>query len=313
MTKNKYLVEGSLISTHENKEYISSLSGLERARAEGKILEGIVTKCDTKTLSLHLDLYGIEGVIYKEECVYGVPLKDIAVITRVGKAVAFKVMQIEKDEKGNVRAILSRREAQRECMENYLMDLVAGDIIPAKITHFEPFGAFLDIGCGIASLMSVDSVSVSRISSPRDRFFDREELKVVVKSIDYETGRIYVSTKELFGTWEENVESYSAGQTVSGIVRSVEDYGIFVELAPNLAGLAETKDGVKVGERCAVYIKSIMPEKMKIKLVIIDTYDKIQETDYKKHYYIDTDKVTHIDRWCYSPKECTRVVETVFN
>ena len=134
----------------------------------------------------------------------------------------------------------------------------------------------------------------------------------MVKSIDYETGRIYVSTKELFGTWEENVEGYSAGQTVSGIVRSIEDYGIFVELTPNLAGLAEIKEGVKVGERCAVYIKSIMPEKMKIKLVIIDTYDKIPETDYKKHYYIDTDKVSHIDNWRYSPKECTRVVETIF-
>ncbi len=313
MTKNKYLVEGSLISTHENKEYIGSISGLERARCEGKILEGIVTKCDSKTLSLHLDLYGIEGVIYKEECVYGVPLKDIAVITRVGKAVAFKVMQIEKDENGKTRAILSRREAQRECMENYLMDLVAGDIIPAKITHFEPFGAFLDIGCGISSLLSVDSVSVSRIESPRDRFYEREEIKVVVKSIDYETGRIYASTKELFGTWEENAENYSVGQTVSGIIRSIEDYGIFVELAPNLAGLAEIKDGVKVGERCAVYIKSIMPEKMKIKLVIIDTYDSVSLSDRPKEYFINTDEVTHIDSWRYSPKSSLKLVETIFN
>ena len=311
MIKNKYLPEGSLISTHENKEYLSSLQGLERARIEGKILEGMVQKCDSKTLSLQLDLYGIRGVIYKEECLFGTSIKDIAIITRVGKAVAFKVMQIKKDENGCPYAILSRREAQRECMENYIMDLIPGDIIPAKITHFEPFGAFLDIGCGISSLISIDSVSVSRIESPRQRFSEREELKVVVKSIDYETGRVYASTKELFGTWEENANYYSAGQTVSGIVRSIESYGIFVELSPNLAGLAELKDGVNVGDGCAVYIKSIMPEKMKIKLVIIDTYENIT-MDMKKHYFIDTDKVNHIDGWTYSPPSSEKVVKTEF-
>lgn len=310
--QNKYLPEGYLIGTAENREYTSSLQGLERARLEGKILEGVVTKCDSVTLSLHVDLCGIDGVIEREECVYGVPIKDIAIITRVGKAVAFKVLQIEKGENGSIRAILSRKEAQRECMESYLMDLIPGDIIPAKLTHFEPFGAFADVGCGIASLMSVDSISVSRISSPQDRFRHREELMVVVKSIDYESGRIYISTKELFGTWEENAREYSVGQTVSGIVRSIESYGIFVELAPNLAGLAELKEGVLVGEKCAVYIKSIMPEKMKIKLVIIDSYDEGVQKDNKKKYFIDTNEVTHIDYWRYSPQECDKVVETRF-
>ncbi len=310
---NKYLPEGGLIATSENKEYISSLGGLERAKNEGKILEGIVTKCDSQTLCLHLDLYGIEGIIEKNECLLGDEVKDIAIITRVGKSVAFKVMQIEYSKNGKPRAILSRREAQRECMQNYLMDLQKGDIIPARITHFEPFGAFLDIGCGISSLMSVDSVSVSRISTPKDRFYEREELKVIVKSIDYETGRIYVSTKELFGTWEENVGEYSAGQTVYGIVRSIESYGIFVELTPNLAGLAELKEGVSVGQSCAAYIKSIIPEKMKIKLVIIDTYDNLPPPDTKKYYKVDTNKTSHISSWRYSPKNCDKIVETIFD
>ena len=308
---NKYLPEGGLILTAENKEYIRSLQGLERARAEGKILEGIVTRCDSQTLTLHLDLYGIEGIIEKEESLFADEIKDIAVITRVGKAVAFKVMQIEERD-GKYVAILSRKEAQRECLNEYLLDLCPGDIIPAKITHFEPFGAFLDIGCGISSLMSVDSVSVSRISTPKERFFEREELKVIVKSIDYETGRIYVSTKELFGTWEENVSEFKAGQTVFGIVRSIENYGIFVELTPNLAGLAELKDGVMVGQSCAAYIKSIIPEKMKIKLAIIDTYDSLPEQDTKKHYRIDTEKTSHISYWRYSPEGCEKLIETRF-
>lgn len=312
MCESKYLYEGKLIGTQENREYISSLAGLEKARQTGKILEGVVKMCDSETLEMHIDLNGIDGVIPKEESVYGVPVKDIAIITRVGKAVAFKVLEIIKNEEGNSKAILSRREAQRECMEEYLMDLVPGDIIPARVTHFEPFGAFLDIGCGVISLMPVDSVSVSRISNPRDRFFPREEIQAIVKSIDYETGRIYTSTKELFGTWEENAEKFRVGQTVSGIVRSVESYGIFVELTPNLAGLAELRDGVCVGDICSVYIKSIMPEKMKIKLVIIDCCGAEVMPNSKRELFVNTQAVKHIDKWRYSPLCCNRIIETVF-
>ena len=310
MWNNKYRYEGKLIGTRENREYISSLQGLEKARQEGKILEGVVKMCDSSTLDMHIDLYGVEGIIPKEESVYGAEIKDIAIITRVGKPVSFKVMSLEKDKRGETRAILSRREAQRECMQSYLMDLVPGDIIPVKITHFEPFGAFVDVGCGIASLLSVDSVSVSRISSPRDRFLPREEIMAVVKSIDYETGRIFVSTKELFGTWEENARRFCAGQTVSGIVRSVESYGIFVELAPNLAGLAEIKENVNVGDGCSVYIKSIMPEKMKIKLVIIDTYEAEKQPQGSEFFMFDFEKSKHISSWRYSPRICDRVIES---
>lgn len=311
MLQNKYLPEGALIGTSENREYISSVYGLERARVEGKILEGVVSLCDSDTYTLHVDLYGVDGIIEKNEALLSDEIKDIAIITRVGKPVAFKVMQIIRQEGKRPIAILSRREAQRECLSSYLMDLIAGDIIPARVTHLEPFGAFVDIGCGIASLLPIDSVSVSRIPSPAERFSLREDITVVVKSIDYESSRIYVSTRELFGTWEENASKFATGQTVSGIIRSVESYGVFVELAPNLAGLAELKEGVKAGQKCAVYIKSIIPEKMKIKLVIIDTYEN---SDPKKplEYFVNTDAVTHMDYWKYSPDSSNRVVETVF-
>ena len=66
---NRYLPEGLLINTPENRECISSLSGLERAMNEGRILEATVLLCDNK-MRLHVDLYGIEGIIEKEEALY---------------------------------------------------------------------------------------------------------------------------------------------------------------------------------------------------------------------------------------------------
>jgi len=204
----------------------------------------------------------------------GCELRDIAVITRVGKPCVFLIDRI--DPYPEPRVFLSRKKAQEKCLNEYLDTLEVGDILPAKVTHLEPFGAFCDIGCGIPSLISIDCISVSRISHPSDRFFTGEEILCAVKARDDRKlgrrGRISLTHKELLGTWQQNADRFRAGQTVMGIVRSVESYGIFIELAPNLAGLAEWRDDVKPGDGCSVYIKSIIPQKMKIKLVLIDTF-----------------------------------------
>ncbi|MBO5879655.1 MAG: 30S ribosomal protein S1 [Clostridia bacterium] len=309
---NQYKPEGMLAASIQNHELISSERGLEKALEKQIILEAPVVLCD-QDFNLHISLgEKIQGIIPRSEAQYGAKeeIKDIAILTRVGKNVCFKVMGFSKNAYGEKTAILSRRLAQKECYENYITSLLAGDIIPAKITHLENFGAFVDIGCGIISLLSIDAISVSRISHPSARLGIGDMIYTVVKSID-ERGRIYVSERELLGSWEQNASLFTEGQTVRGIIRSVESYGIFVELKPNLAGLAEYRDDVFVGQTAAVYIKSIIPEKMKIKLIIIDSLDAPLYNE-PLEYFIDTEKVTHIDSWTYSPTVCKRVIETVF-
>lgn len=311
--------EGMLMGSAENREYISSLQGLERAMNDGKILEATVLLCDSD-MRLHVDLYGIRGIIEKSEALFcrdGESIKDIAIITRVGKPVCFKVIGFEK-ECGKTVAILSRREAQKQCFFEYLSDLVEGDVVQARVTHLDTFGAFMDIGCGISSLLTVDSISVSRISHPADRLSVGDTVYTVIKAIDRAGGRIFVSMRELLGTWSENASGFEVGQTVVGIVRSIESYGVFVELAPNLAGLAEIREGTGdkdiaiVGEYVTVYIKSIIPDKMKIKLVLIDSY---HGTPPQKcvTYYVDCENTDHIGRWRYSPLGASKLVESVFD
>ena len=195
-------------------------------------------------------------------------------------------------------------------MKNSISLLTPGDLIPARITHLESFGAFVDIGCGIISLLSIDCISVSRISHPSARVRVGDRIHTVVKSVD-ERGRVYVSVRELLGSWKENADRFSEGQTVRGIIRSVESYGVFVELMPNLAGLAEYRDDVHPGQTAAVYIKSIIPEKMKIKLIIIDTQEHSKARE-PLDYFIDVNRISHIDYWRYSPPTSNKTIETVF-
>lgn len=310
---NEYKPEGSLIKAPRNYEYISSLDGLERALEKQIILEAPVVLCD-HNFNLHVELCaGVRGLIPRDEVELtpeGEQIKDIAILTRVGKTVCFKIQGFRKGLGNEITAILSRRAAQRECMENYLCALMPGDIIPAKVTHLESFGAFVDIGCGRISLLSIDCISVSRISHPSARLSVGELIYTTVKSID-DKMRIFVSSKELLGSWEENARLFSEGQTVRGIIRSVESYGVFIELTPNLAGLAEYRDDVRPGQTAAVYIKSIIPDKMKIKLIIIDT-DESETLTAPLEYFIDPIKTTHIDSWRYSPYQSSRLIETVF-
>ncbi|MBQ9467442.1 MAG: 30S ribosomal protein S1 [Clostridia bacterium] len=309
----KYLPEGARLNTPENREYTSSGKGLENALKKNVTLEAVALSC-SGTLDLTVELgEGIVGVIPRCEATCVLPehgQKDIAVISRVGKAVCFKVLGFRKKE-GKTYAVLSRRLAQEECRKNCIKYLTPGDILPVRVTHEEAFGAFVDVGCGIPSLISIDCLSVSRIAHPSDRLAVGEFLRAAVKSIDRAKGRIYMTCKELFGTWEENAALFEAGQTVTGIVRSIEEYGVFIELTPNLAGLAEYKEGVSVGERAAVYIKSVNPEKMKIKLVLID-HGKMPPVRQKPTVFIPDD-VTHLSRWRYSPENCPKVIETVFD
>ncbi|MBR4973720.1 MAG: S1 RNA-binding domain-containing protein [Clostridia bacterium] len=292
----------------DNKQKGFSTLFLEEAKLARTVLEAPVLMCDANH-NLIVDLGIFKGVIPRNEGALGISegiTRDIALISRVGKTVCFTVEGIETDDKAGQFAVLSRKNAQEKCREHILNNKSPGDIINAKITHLESFGAFCDIGCGNIALLPIDAISISRISHPADRFYVGENIKAVIKSIAPD-GKITLSHKELLGTWEENTQMFSAGQTVTGVVRSVENYGVFVEISPNLAGLAEPKENIKVGQQASVYIKSIIKEKMKIKLIIIDNFENNYSPKIK--YFYDGD---HIDNWEYSPETCEKRIFTRF-
>lgn len=306
---SEFYPEGWLIDTIGNRLSMQNPATLAQASHEEKILEARALVCDGEH-NLIVDLGCMKGIISREEGALGIKegvVRDIAVISRVNRPVCFTVTGFRKDKNGHTYATLSRREAQIKCLNQYVRNFQIGDVINARVTHLEPFGAFVDIGCGIVSLLPIDTISISRIEHPRERFLVGMDIKAIVKSI--EDDRISLTHKELLGTWEENIEYFATGETVAGIVRSIEDYGVFIELAPNLAGLAEPKERIRPGQQASVYIKNIIPSRMKIKLIIIDTFD-YEYRPTAPNYFFDGN---HMERFVYSPKESSRIIETGFS
>ncbi len=278
--------EGSLVNNAVNKNALSSLQGLKEAMMKEQILEGRAALCD-KEHNLHIDLGIMKGIIPRNEGAVGIEegyVRDIALISRVGKNVCFIVTDIRRNAEGRLYAVLSRKKAQEKAKREYTDKLIRGDVIDVKVTHLESFGVFCDIGSGLTALLPIEAISVSRIPHPSSRFFVGQNIKCIVNGRD-DKGRITLSHKELLGTWEENAELFRIGETVPGIIRSVENYGVFVELTPNLAGLAEYDPDVREGMNAAVYIKNIIPERKKVKLIIVDYCEEKPSPSEIKYFF----------------------------
>lgn len=297
---NRYLPEGQLVHTAENQAACSSLAALQRAMELELILEGHTILC-TAEHDLIVSVGNFTGRIVREEAALGIregTTREIAILSRVGKPLSFTVIGI--DLQGEAPMLyLSRRRAQ-ELALSHLLKLPRGSILPAVVTHMEQFGAFVDIGCGFISMIGIENISVSRISHPNRRFCLGQEIFVVMTGAEPPQNRILLSHKELLGTWAENAALFTPGMTVSGYVRGIKEYGIFVELTPNLTGLSDYTPQLREDDRVSVFIKAILPDKMKVKLMIIQRLDSNQAIPKLK--YFNTNE--NLPNWCYAPLPC---------
>ena len=236
-----------------------------------EILQGLVKECD-KNYNLYISFgNGITGIMPRKE-IEAINVEDGGLAKtnlctgKVHKFVQFKIK--EAKDKNNI--IISRKEVQQEALEWVKNDLKEGTKVTGIVKNIKPYGAFIEIGGGVVGLAHIEDLSIARIKSPSERLKIGQKVEVVVKAINRENGQLILSYKELLGTWEENAKKFTAGTKVKGIIRETEKNknGIFIELTPNLVGMAEYQEGLKYGQTVDVYIKKIDNEKRKIKLAI---------------------------------------------
>ncbi len=267
MNEQKFMPEG-----WQTKDIIYSKDNLENAFKNGEIIQGFVTKCDSD-YNLHIDLGNyIKGIIPKEEVeAVNVDANGIAkpnvYANKVNKIVQFKV----KDICDNDIYILSRKVVGKQALQWVKEDLQEGMILKGIVKSIQPYGVFVEIGGGIVGLLYIEDISIARIQTPFERFKIGQKINVMVKSIDRCSQRVILTHKELLGTWEDNIKDFKVGDTVIGIAREEEKNknGIFIELKPNLVGLADYKENIKYGQKVNVGIRKIIPERKKVKLVFV--------------------------------------------
>jgi small subunit ribosomal protein S1 len=210
--------------------------------------------------------------------------------------------------------ILTRAALQEDFYSAFLSNKAVGDIISGRVSGFSHSAAYIDLGCGVTALLPVSNMSVNRIQEPQDRLHYMQRIRAVIKSID-SYGRFVLSMRELLGTWKENAALFEKGSTVCGIVRDIMDYGAFIELSPNLAGLANFEENYPVyyGETVLVNITDINPGKMKIRLKIIGTAavnENLLNVNKPTQYFIPENN--HMDSWTFSTPDSPKQIRSTF-
>ncbi len=129
----------------------------------------------------------------------------------------------------------------------------------------------MEIGGGTSGLLYVNDISVARMKSPEEKLQLGQKIDVKIKMVDKENKKFFLSYKDMLGTWEENAKEFSEGSIVTGTVKETakNNNGLFIELKPNLIGMCEYTNKIKYGDKVNVKIKKIIPEKKKIKLVLV--------------------------------------------
>ena len=161
----------------------------------------------------------------------------------VGQEITCRIIKLDTEEEDVVvdRRVLVEEQAGA-LLKSRLSELKDGDVVRGEVRSLTSYGAFVDLG-GIDGLLHVSDISWSRVNAPEDVVSVGEQLELKILSIDFESKRISLGLKQLQPEpWDAAVETYTAGQRITGTVTRLMDFGAFVELEPGIEGLIHVSE-----------------------------------------------------------------------
>jgi small subunit ribosomal protein S1 len=200
----------------------------------------------------------------------------------VGQRLTFRITRYEPGGRGNL--VLTRRALLEEEREKLAVKtrevLKVGVVLRGKVVGFKPFGAFVDIG-GFEGMLHVSELGFSRVERPEDVLTLGQEVDVAVLKIEPgEKGqRIALSLKALANDpWQDAARTLVQGARVKGTISRMQQFGVFVEVAPGIEGLVHIselgggrrinhpREVVAVGQAVEVVVMGVDPERRRVSL-----------------------------------------------
>ncbi|MCP5509061.1 MAG: 30S ribosomal protein S1 [Chlamydiales bacterium] len=220
------------------KERVSKKAELLETIQEGDKRIGVVK--NVTDFGVFLDLDGIDGLLHITDMTWK-RIKHPSEMVQVGDELEVMILHVDKD-KGRVALGLKQKEQNPwEEIENRFPP---GTHVKGKIVSLVPYGAFIEIEDGIEGLIHVSEMSwIKNVTDPSEVVQKGDEVEAIVLSIQKEEGKISLGIKQMENNPWENVESrYPIGHVVKAEVRSLTNYGAFVELEPGIDGLVHISD-----------------------------------------------------------------------
>lgn len=268
-------IEGNVILSYEKARALKAWDSIMKLFEENKPIEGTVTHKVKGGLSVDI---GIPAFLPGSQ----IDLQKVLDFDQfLGQVITANIIKVNK-KRGNV--IISRRKYlsdQRSDVRKKVLDtLTAGAVISGVVKNITNYGAFIDIG-GVDGLLHITDMTWGRISHPSELLKIGETITVKVLSFDKEHEKISLGIKQLSDNpWEKLREDLQPGTQTKGIISSITNYGLFVEVQKGVEGLVhiseiswtdrinDLRDKYKVGDQIDVYIVSLDKENRRMSLSI---------------------------------------------
>lgn len=219
----------------------------------------------------------------------------------IGQDLEVKVITVQEAEE---KLIVSERAAWEEKQKDKLDQFKVGDIVEGKISGVVDFGCFVEFGQGLEGLVHISELAWQRIDDPREIVKTGDRVKAKIINID--GSKISLSFRRLVeDPWQKVDERYHLNDIVQGKVLKVNPFGVFVELDPEIHGLAHVselsdkpiKDPleiVKVGETRQWRIISMDPKEHRLGLSLKALEKKEEQAEMTKDDTTSKNKVAEI-------------------
>ena len=184
---------------------------------------------------------GIEGLIQASEISWTKKIRHPSQILSVGDMVDAMVLSIDVAKR---RISLSMKRLEPNPWNTIAERYPVGAIIEGKIKNISNFGIFVGIDQGIDGLVHISDISwVQKVNHPSELYKKGDQVQAVILDIDKENERFSLGIKQLTpDPWDLIPEKYKRGDRVSGTVKSVTDFGVFVELEAGIEGLIHVSE-----------------------------------------------------------------------
>jgi len=219
----------------------------ERSKMRGEILdqiqEGMIVKGIVKNITDYgafIDLGGIDGLLHITDMSWG-RVKHPSNLLNVGDEIEVKILKFDSEKE---RVSLGLKQVQPNPWESAKDKYPVGTKVTGEIVSVKDYGLFIELNDGIEGLVHVSEMSwTGKVKNPTKTYNPNDKIEAIVLEVDIENKRISLGIKQLMpNPWDELAKKYTAGKKIKGKIKSIVDFGIFVDLGEEVDALIHVSD-----------------------------------------------------------------------
>ena len=273
----------AVIEAENSAERESLLANLE----EGHEIKGIVK--NLTDYGAFVDLGGVDGLLHITDMAWK-RVKHPSEIVNVGDEINVKVLKFDKEKQ---RVSLGMKQMGNDPWQEIASRYPEGTKINGQVTNLTDYGCFVEIEDGVEGLVHVSEMDWTNKNIHPSKVVNLgDTVDVMVLEIDEERRRISLGLKQCIANpWETFAESHEKGDKVSGKIKSITDFGIFIGLDGGIDGLVHLSDiswnksgedavrDYKKGDEISAVVLQVDPERERISLGV----KQIEEDPFNKY------------------------------